>query len=54
VDLATEENLKQLVTVGESLLKKPVSKINMKTGLYEPAKSSETNEEALKRYAYLN
>ncbi|KAK7376877.1 hypothetical protein VNO80_02295 [Phaseolus coccineus] len=51
VDLATEENLLQLVAVGESLLKKPVSKINFKTGLYESSDSSETNEEALKRFA---
>ncbi|TKY57791.1 Patatin protein 2 [Spatholobus suberectus] len=51
VDLATEKNLNDLVKVGESLLKKPVSKINLKTGIYEPAKYYETNEEALKRFA---
>ena len=42
----------QLVAVGESLLKKKVSKINLKTGLYEFSDSDETNEEALRRYTY--
>ncbi|KAK7383113.1 hypothetical protein VNO78_28782 [Psophocarpus tetragonolobus] len=51
VDLATEKNLKDLVNIGESLLKKPLSKINLHTGVYEPAKSNVTNEEALKRFA---
>ncbi|XP_027368164.1 patatin-like protein 2 [Abrus precatorius] len=52
VDVATEKNLKDLVKVGQSLLKKPVSKVNLKTGIYEPATHYyETNEEALKRYA---
>nr|KYP50931.1 Patatin group A-3 [Cajanus cajan] len=51
VDLATEKNLNDLVKVGEALLKKPVSMINLKTGVYEPAKSNETNEEALTRFA---
>lgn len=50
IDLATEKNLNDLVKVGESLLKKPVSKVNLKTGVYEPVKSYETNEEALKGY----
>ncbi|KAH1204103.1 Patatin-like protein 2 [Glycine max] len=49
VDKATMKNLDDLVKVGESLLKKPVSKINLKTGVYEPVKSYQTNEEALKR-----
>ncbi|ESW32825.1 hypothetical protein PHAVU_001G020200 [Phaseolus vulgaris] len=51
VDMATKENLLQLVAVGESLLKKKVSKINLKTGLYEFSDSDETNEEALRRFA---
>jgi len=50
VDLATEKNLNDLVKVGESLLKKPVSKINLQTGVHEPVNSHETNGEALKRY----
>ncbi|XP_047172212.1 patatin-like protein 2 [Vigna umbellata] len=51
VDLATEDNLKKLVSVGESLLDKPVSRINLRTGLYESAGTSETNREALTRFA---
>ncbi|XP_022638276.1 patatin-like protein 2 isoform X2 [Vigna radiata var. radiata] len=51
VDIATEKNLNGLVQVGEALLKKPVSKINLRTGIHEPVKSGETNAEALKRFA---
>ncbi|XP_014503612.1 patatin-like protein 2 [Vigna radiata var. radiata] len=51
VDLATDDNLKKLVSVGESLLDKPVSRINLRTGLYETAGTSETNREALTRFA---
>ncbi|KAL5580455.1 hypothetical protein UlMin_012897 [Ulmus minor] len=50
VDIATEENLIELVKVGEALLKKPVSMVNLDTGVYEPAHSA-TNEEALTRVA---
>ncbi|KAF3446684.1 hypothetical protein FNV43_RR11864 [Rhamnella rubrinervis] len=50
VDIATEENLNNLVEVGEKLLKKPVSKINLEDGNYEPAYGY-TNEEALIRIA---
>ncbi|ESW32824.1 hypothetical protein PHAVU_001G020100 [Phaseolus vulgaris] len=51
VDMATEKNLKGLVQVAEELLKKPVSKINLMTGIHEPADSHETNADALKRFA---
>lgn len=51
VDIATEENLKNLVKVGEELLKKPVSRVNLETGIFEPAHQS-TNEEALVRYIF--
>ncbi|KAK2994445.1 hypothetical protein RJ640_001261 [Escallonia rubra] len=50
VDIATQENLKDLVKVGERLLRKPVSRVNMETGKVEPA-GHETNEEALIRFA---
>ncbi|XP_027091094.1 patatin-like protein 2 isoform X2 [Coffea arabica] len=50
VDVATEENLQNLVKVGENLLKKPVSRINLETGVFEPLNKG-TNEEALKRLA---
>ncbi|KAK3005796.1 hypothetical protein RJ639_017602 [Escallonia herrerae] len=49
VDIATNQNLEDLVKVGEDLLKKPVSNVNMETGLLEPS-NQETNEEALRRY----
>ncbi|XP_050388325.1 patatin-like protein 2 [Argentina anserina] len=50
VDIATHENLNNLEKVGEELLKKPVSRVNMETGMFEPAHQS-TNEEALVRVA---
>ncbi|GAB4852103.1 Proteolipid protein 2 [Ancistrocladus abbreviatus] len=50
VDVATEENLQGLVKIGEELLKKPVSGVNLNTGIYEPI-SKHTNEEILKRLA---
>ncbi|KAE8077003.1 hypothetical protein FH972_015613 [Carpinus fangiana] len=37
VDVATTNNLDNLVKAGETLLKKPVSKVNLETGLYEVA-----------------
>ena len=36
--------------IGERLLKKPVSRVNLETGLSEPVENGGTNEEALKRY----
>ncbi|CAK9176984.1 unnamed protein product [Ilex paraguariensis] len=53
VDVATKENLDKLVEIGERLLKKPVSRVNLKTGLAEPVKNGGTNEDALKRFAKL-
>ena len=49
VDVATKENLENLVKVGEKLLKKPVSRVNLDTGVFEPADKM-TNEEALIKY----
>ncbi|KAL6995536.1 Proteolipid protein 2 [Sarracenia purpurea var. burkii] len=51
VDIATKENLEDLVKVGKELLKKPVSRVNLDTGLFEPIDNKETNEQALKRFA---
>ncbi|RWR90046.1 patatin-like protein 2 [Cinnamomum micranthum f. kanehirae] len=51
VDIATKENLKNLVKAGEQLLKKTVSRVNLDTGIYEPVENAETNEVALKRFA---
>ncbi|XP_030454255.2 patatin-like protein 2 [Syzygium oleosum] len=52
VDIATKKNMNDLVKVGERLLKKPVSRVNLETGIFEPL-NQETNEEALKRFAKL-
>ncbi|KAI8549796.1 hypothetical protein RHMOL_Rhmol06G0053200 [Rhododendron molle] len=53
VDIATTENLEKLVDFGEQLLKKPVSRANLDTGLYRRVRveDSGTNEDALKRFA---
>ncbi|KAL3568447.1 hypothetical protein D5086_031098, partial [Populus alba] len=47
VDVATKENLENLVKVGEELLKKQVSRVNLATGVFEPINKM-TNEEALR------
>jgi len=51
VDVSTTKNLDNLVKVGEELLKKPVSRVNIDTGLNEPIPNGGTNEEALKAFA---
>ncbi|KAL9392111.1 hypothetical protein Peur_016031 [Populus x canadensis] len=52
VDVATKENLQNLVKVGEELLKKSVSRVNLGTGVFEPINKM-TNEEALIELAKL-
>ncbi|KAK3435207.1 hypothetical protein EUGRSUZ_D02575, partial [Eucalyptus grandis] len=52
VDIATKKNMNDLIKVGERLLKKPVSSVNLDTGTLEPL-NRDTNEEALKRFAKL-
>lgn len=54
-DKATNKNMKDLVKTGESLLHKPVSRMNLDTGIFEPVGNEDTNEKALIRYsiAYL-
>ncbi|XP_061947750.1 patatin-like protein 2 [Populus nigra] len=52
VDVATKKNLENLVKVGEELLKKPVSRVNLATGVFEPINKM-TNEEALRKLAKL-
>ncbi|KAL8244311.1 hypothetical protein R6Q59_010569, partial [Mikania micrantha] len=49
VDVATTENMTKLQEIGENLLEKPVSRVNLKTGLSEPIGSGQTNAQALKR-----
>ncbi|XP_062104564.1 patatin-like protein 2 [Humulus lupulus] len=51
IDIATEENLNELVKVGEALLKKPVTRVNLETGLQEPCHDDVTNEVAIERVA---
>lgn len=50
VDISTEKNMEGLVEVGEALLKKRVSRVNLETGHYQPISENVTNEEALKRF----
>ncbi|XP_076959299.1 patatin-like protein 3 [Bidens hawaiensis] len=50
-DIATKENLDGLVKIGERLLDKPVSRVNINTGVVEPVPNGGTNREALKRFA---
>lgn len=50
VDIATKENLEKLEQIGERLLNKPVSRVNIETGLSEPVANGETNAEVLKKY----
>ncbi|XP_062157794.1 patatin-like protein 2 isoform X2 [Alnus glutinosa] len=52
VDVATTKNLDDLVKASETLLKKPISRMNLETGIFEVV-NKETNEEALKRFAKL-
>ncbi|KAF4353047.1 hypothetical protein G4B88_010036, partial [Cannabis sativa] len=53
VDIATKNNLEDLVKVGDELLKKPVSRVNLETGrCFEVSDSNhETNQDALIRFA---
>lgn len=51
VDIATKENMEALIAIGKDLLKKPVARVNIDTGMYEPVDGEGTNEEALARFA---
>ncbi|KAF8673356.1 hypothetical protein HU200_048916 [Digitaria exilis] len=51
VDIATTENMEAQIGIGQELLKKPVSRVNIDTGVYEPVNSEGTNEEELSRFA---
>ncbi|KAK7310494.1 hypothetical protein RJT34_08047 [Clitoria ternatea] len=51
VDISTKENLEKLCQIGENLIKKPVSRVNLENGMFEPLKNGETNEHALTRFA---
>ncbi|KAL6654179.1 hypothetical protein ACP70R_007644 [Stipagrostis hirtigluma subsp. patula] len=51
VDIATKENMEELIKIGKELLKKPVARVNIDTGVYEPVTGEGTNEDALARFA---
>lgn len=51
VDISTETNLNNLVGVGERLLKRPVSMVNVETNQFEEVKDGRTNEDALANLA---
>lgn len=51
MDMATEGNLQKLLQVGENLLKKPLSRVNLESGMFEPIKGKGTNEDALVEFA---
>ncbi|GAV80727.1 Patatin domain-containing protein, partial [Cephalotus follicularis] len=50
-DKATRKNMEALVKIGERLLQKPVSRVNLDNGIFEPVENEGTNEEALIRFA---
>ncbi|XP_057500789.1 patatin-like protein 2 [Actinidia eriantha] len=50
LDIATKENMQRLVQIGNELLKKPMSRVNLETGRFEVVGEG-TNEEALIRFA---
>ncbi|KAJ1698907.1 hypothetical protein LUZ63_007419 [Rhynchospora breviuscula] len=51
VDVSTEENLQNLVEIGKGLLKKPVSRFNIKSHKFEETDGEGTNEDELTRLA---
>ncbi|KAG6387910.1 hypothetical protein SASPL_153105 [Salvia splendens] len=51
VDIATKENLLNLVGIGEGLLNAPSSSVNLQTGISEHALCGGTNKDALIRFA---
>lgn len=53
LDVASVKNMQTLVQIGESLLKKPVSRVNLETGRPEPVQGEGNNGEALGRFAKL-
>ncbi|WOL12885.1 patatin-like protein 2 isoform X1 [Canna indica] len=51
VDISTPENLNNLLNIGNNLLTKPVSRVNLDTGVYEAVEGEGTNQDALTRFA---
>ncbi|KAL6577000.1 hypothetical protein OROMI_011276 [Orobanche minor] len=52
-DISTKENMQTLMQIGEDLLKKRVSRVNLETGRPEPIQGDGTNKQALVRFAKL-
>ena len=53
MDNSSNQNLLKLVQIGNELLKKPVSRVNLENGNIEPVLNGGTNEEELTRFAKL-
>lgn len=53
LDVSTTRNMQTLVEIGENLLKKPVSRVDLETGRPEPVQGEGTNGHALARFAKL-
>ncbi|KAG9128776.1 hypothetical protein Leryth_009540 [Lithospermum erythrorhizon] len=51
MDVATKENMENLSKIGTDLLEKPVSRVNLHTGLFEPLANGGTNADALQKFA---
>ncbi|XP_050231192.1 patatin-like protein 2 [Mercurialis annua] len=52
MDDSSDENLNRLVQIGENLLNKPLSRVNLKSGIFEPAVSEwKTNKDAITSFA---
>ncbi|CAL5061591.1 unnamed protein product [Urochloa decumbens] len=51
VDVATKENMEELVRIGEGMLAKTVSRVDMETGKPVPVPEEGTNADALTRFA---
>ncbi|URE10465.1 Patatin group A-3 [Musa troglodytarum] len=49
LDITRKGNLEKLVKVGKELLGKPVSRVNLENGNYEPVEEEGRNEEAMTR-----
>ncbi|GFY93842.1 phospholipase A 2A [Actinidia rufa] len=53
LDIATKENMERLVQIGNELLKRPLSRVNLETGRFNEVGEEGTNEAALIRFAKL-
>ena len=53
LDIATKENMERLVQIGNELLKRPLSRVNLETGRFDEVVGEGTNEAALIHFAKL-